>query len=255
MPRDINGNFTLVTGNPVVSGTPIESDWANSTMNDVAQAMTESLSRTGEGGMLVPLTFLDGGVSNPAISFTAEPTTGIYRAGTNDVRMSVASTDRMRWTSSGVQLWDTDQSIWLNIGASTPTLLTDTDDLDTIPTTDAGYFYWFDDSVPANTPEAGLSTLSVAPADTDNGTQYVYDLTLTVEFIRRKISGTWSDWEKAVPSSAVGGGGDNVFFNNDQVVTTDYTIPDGQNSMSAGPITINDGITVTIPTGSRWAVV
>jgi hypothetical protein len=54
---------------------------------------------------------------------------------------------------------------------------------------------------------------------------------------------------------ATGGGNDAVFYVNGQTVTADYTIPSGQNAMSAGPITIADGITVTISDGSVWTVV
>ena len=53
---------------------------------------------------------------------------------------------------------------------------------------------------------------------------------------------------------AVGGGVDAVFYENDQVVNNDYTITAGKNAMSAGDITISDGVTVTIPTGSRWVI-
>ena len=52
-----------------------------------------------------------------------------------------------------------------------------------------------------------------------------------------------------------GGGPDEVFYPNQQVVTTDYTLVVGENAMSAGGITINAGITVTIPAGSTWTVV
>lgn len=58
----------------------------------------------------------------------------------------------------------------------------------------------------------------------------------------------------AVGAGATGGAGNNVFFENDQAVTVDYTITVGKNAMSAGPITINTGITVTIPTGSNWVI-
>jgi hypothetical protein len=54
---------------------------------------------------------------------------------------------------------------------------------------------------------------------------------------------------------ATGGGTDRVFYENDQIVTTAYTITSGKNAMTAGPITINDGIAVTIPDGSTWTVV
>ena len=52
-----------------------------------------------------------------------------------------------------------------------------------------------------------------------------------------------------------GGGTDKVFFENDQTITTDYTITDGQNAMTAGPVTINSGVTVTVGTGETWTVV
>ena len=57
---------------------------------------------------------------------------------------------------------------------------------------------------------------------------------------------------------AVGGGGgavDGIFYENDQVVTANYTIVAAKNAMTAGPIDINSGITVTIETGARWVVV
>ena len=54
---------------------------------------------------------------------------------------------------------------------------------------------------------------------------------------------------------ARGNGLDKVFFENDQVVTTSYTITTGKNAMSAGPITVNSGVTVTVPSGSSWTIV
>lgn len=59
----------------------------------------------------------------------------------------------------------------------------------------------------------------------------------------------------AIGSGATGGGGDTIFIENSQVVTTDYTIPSGKNAMSTGPITVNSGVTVTISSGSVWAII
>jgi hypothetical protein len=42
---------------------------------------------------------------------------------------------------------------------------------------------------------------------------------------------------------------------NNQTITADYTFPTSKNAVSAGPITINTGVTVTIPTGSEWSIV
>lgn len=54
---------------------------------------------------------------------------------------------------------------------------------------------------------------------------------------------------------AKGGGTDKVFFENDVTITTDYTITTNKNAVTAGPITVNSGVTVTVPTGSVWTIV
>ena len=54
---------------------------------------------------------------------------------------------------------------------------------------------------------------------------------------------------------ATGGGSDQVFFENDQAVTVDYTIPGTKNAGTFGPITVDSGVTVTVSTGSVWTIV
>jgi len=46
-----------------------------------------------------------------------------------------------------------------------------------------------------------------------------------------------------------------IFYENGQNVTVDYTLTAGKNAMSSGPITVDDGITVTVPDGANWSVV
>jgi hypothetical protein len=58
----------------------------------------------------------------------------------------------------------------------------------------------------------------------------------------------------AIGGGATGGGADQVFVENSQTITTDYTITAGKSASSTGTITINTGITVTVPSGSRWVV-
>lgn len=55
--------------------------------------------------------------------------------------------------------------------------------------------------------------------------------------------------------SPTGGSADRVFFENDITVTANYTITASKNAGSFGPITINSGVTVTVPSGSVWTVV
>lgn len=65
------------------------------------------------------------------------------------------------------------------------------------------------------------------------------------------------DSDDAVPTeAAVKGYVDGLnFFENDITLTADYTITTNKNAMSAGPITIDSGVTITVPAGSTWTVV
>ena len=58
------------------------------------------------------------------------------------------------------------------------------------------------------------------------------------------------------PSAPVGGASTNsVFFENDKAVAVNYQITSTKNAMSAGPISINAGIAVTVPSGCSWTIV
>jgi hypothetical protein len=56
-------------------------------------------------------------------------------------------------------------------------------------------------------------------------------------------------------SGATGGGSDRVFWKNDKTITTNYTITSTENAGTFGPVTINNGVTVTVDTGATWTVV
>ena len=58
----------------------------------------------------------------------------------------------------------------------------------------------------------------------------------------------------SVGGGATGGGGDQVFVQNQGIVTTNYTLSTGFNAESVGPITINSSVSVTIPSGQRWVI-
>jgi hypothetical protein len=63
-------------------------------------------------------------------------------------------------------------------------------------------------------------------------------------------SGAWGQ----LGGGATGGGGDQVFVENGVTVTADYTLSTNKNAESVGPITINSGKTVTVPSGQRWVI-
>ena len=54
---------------------------------------------------------------------------------------------------------------------------------------------------------------------------------------------------------AKGGGLDEVFYENDMVITQDYALRVGKNAMTAGAVSINNGVTVTVPDGANWSIV
>lgn len=59
----------------------------------------------------------------------------------------------------------------------------------------------------------------------------------------------------AIGGGATGGGSDDVFYENGQTVTASYTLTTSKNAVSAGPITIASGVTVTIPASQNWVIV
>ena len=59
----------------------------------------------------------------------------------------------------------------------------------------------------------------------------------------------------ALGGGATGGGADQIFIENGQTVTVDYSITAGNNAGTFGPVSVNSGITVTVPTGSVWSIV
>jgi len=70
------------------------------------------------------------------------------------------------------------------------------------------------------------------------------------------IRGRWdgTSWVFQGGGGATGGGGDAVFVENSRIVTTSYTLSAGKNASAVGPLTINNGVQVTVPTGARLVV-
>ena len=70
------------------------------------------------------------------------------------------------------------------------------------------------------------------------------------------FSGDGSSLSNLPAGAPVGGASTNtVFFENDIAVGVGYSITSGKNAMSAGPVSINAGIAVTVPSGSSWTIV
>jgi hypothetical protein len=118
--------------------------------------------------------------------------------------------------------------------------------------TDAGIYNDIDNEWMAYFARNGASTLyyngSTKISTTSTG------VTVTGTVAATSYTGDGSSLT-GISAGATGGGSDEIFWENGQNVTTNYTITNGKNAMSAGPITINSGVTVTVGSGETWTVV
>lgn len=60
--------------------------------------------------------------------------------------------------------------------------------------------------------------------------------------------GTTADWANT-------GAINDVFWENAQTLSSSYSIPANKSAVTAGPVTLGSGVTVTLGTNSRWVVV
>ena len=102
MARDVNGNYSVPNGTLAVSGAAISSAAYNAFLADLQIALTDSLSRSGKGGLTAPLTFSDGTVGAPTLAFTDEPATGIYRAAAQEINIAIAGTKVLTVADDGI---------------------------------------------------------------------------------------------------------------------------------------------------------
>ena len=64
-----------------------------------------------------------------------------------------------------------------------------------------------------------------------------------------------SAWLDAGGAGAVGAGGDQIFLEVDKTLSTSYSVSSGKNALTAGPLEIATGQTLTIPSGSNLVIV
>jgi hypothetical protein len=101
MPRNSSGTMTGANG-PYIVGTVADPTLVNARFADEETEITDSLSRSGKGGMTAPLRTPDGTVAAPGHAFTSEPASGLYKAGTGDVRVAVGGVDALKLIAGGL---------------------------------------------------------------------------------------------------------------------------------------------------------
>ena len=73
-------------------------------------------------------------------------------------------------------------------------------------------------------------------------------------FELRPVAKLFEDIAATGGAGATGAGGDEVFVENSRTVTTSYSITAGKSAVCVGPLTINNGVTVTVPSGERLVI-
>ena len=104
MPRNSTGKYFLPAGNPVANGELITAKWANDTLSDIATAISDSLDRSGLGGLKSTLGVADGTQNKPGVNFTNEANTGLYRPSQNILGVSVGGVNVFNVAQTGIQM-------------------------------------------------------------------------------------------------------------------------------------------------------
>ena len=120
MPRDASGNYTPAVGNPVSPGTTIEANWANTTIDDISTALTESLDRYGRGDMQAPLVAQNGAVSAPGIQFASAADAGLFSSSAGIINFVSGGAIKGYFDSAGGHFQNLLEI--LNVATAPPTL-------------------------------------------------------------------------------------------------------------------------------------
>jgi hypothetical protein len=251
MSRNGSGTYTLPAGNPVVTGTVIASTWANSTLTDIAAALTGSVAADGQTPMSGDLDMN----TNKVINLEAGTVAGNAIEYDQFVAATTTAVNITGGTINGTSIGETTRSSgkFTTLAANGATTLTSTLAVTGATTLSSTLAVTGYATFSSNGEFNGTGALKLPVGTTGQQPSPVagmirYNTTLG------QFQGYGVAWG-SIGGGATGGGSDQVFNLNDQVVTTDYTIASTKNASSAGPISINTGVTVTISTGSNWVIV
>ena len=230
-----SGTFQINTsGQPVVTGTVISSTAFNSLTSDLATGLSTAITKDGQTTTTVQIPFAQG-LRSTLVTDSSSITTGSVIV---DGGMGVAKALYVGTTA--------------NIAGAT-----------TLSGGTANGVAYLNGSKAVTTGTAlafdgtNLSVVTTGAVKLPSGTT-VERPTPTTGMLRFNSTNTqfegYSGTAWAGIGGASGGGGNPFVYENDITISVDYTITTNQNAMSAGPLTLNSGITVTVPSGSTWVV-
>jgi hypothetical protein len=169
--------------------------------------------------------------ATPGFAFDGDSNTGVLRPGADELALVTGGTSRLTIDSSG------NVAVPGTLGVTGDLTLNAQSDL---RFADADSSNWVAFQAP--------STVSANVTWTLPAT----DASVSGYALKSNGAGQLS-WGLA--GGALGTGTDQIFYENDQTVTGNYSITAGKNAMTAGPVTVNSGVTVTVPSGSSWSII
>ena len=213
-----NGKFKIRS----TSGLDAAADATFFEIGDLDSANLGLLPRSGGSG--APMTgqlFLDDTTNKeaPALCFDGDSNLGLFRKSSDIMAFASANAEQMLFDANGLTLQGQNDLRFAD--------------------SDSSHYVGF--QAPAT---IGTSLIWTLPDE---------DATVAGYALVSDASGTLS-WA-AAGAGAQGGGSDEIFWENDQTITQNYTISNGHNAGSFGPIEIQSGVTVTVGAGETWTVV
>jgi hypothetical protein len=231
---DIDTAQTL-TNKTLGSGTAITAGTINSATIGVTTPSSGAFTTISASGVA---TVSAGAVGTPSIVSPLSVNTGVYFPGANSVGISINGALRLNTTAT--QFTATLPWRGQNGTAAAPAFSASAD-------TNTGMFFPAADTIAFA--EGGTEALritstgaiSVGSTGTDTGT--------SGQVLTSAGSGASPTWAAAPNKTTTG------LWENAATISANYSITAGNNAISAGPVTIDAGVTVTVPSGSVWAIV
>ena len=232
------------------------------------QASNASTSATSASGSASTATTQASNASTSASTATTQASnasTSATNAGTSETNAASSATAAAASATAAAASADSFDDTYLGAKASDPTLDNDGDaltegDMYFNSGTDRMRVYsgsaWADVALDSATVVSKTSTTGsgVLPS----GTTAQRDATPSAGYIRynsttASFEGYGSAWG-SIGGGATGAGGDAIFVENERIMTTDYTLSTNKSASMVGPLTINTGVSLTIPTGESLVI-
>ena len=257
---------------PSVSATNSATAAATSATNAATSATnaanSASNASTSESNAATSETNASNSATNAATSET-NASTSATNAATSATSAATSATSAATSATNAAASYDDFDDRYLGAKASAPTTDNDGDALITgalyFNTTQSTLFLWNGsswDQATFNINNLVSETSATGSAEIPAGTTAQRDVSPDAGYLRFNTTDSsfegydGSAWGAIGGGSggASGGGSDAIFYENGQTITTSYSITANTNAMSTGPLTVNSGVSVTVPSGSRWVV-